>query len=313
MNTPEKSPSTHQPRLLLVDDDPAMIRIIGEMLAEFPDQRFATTGETALALAREATPDLILLDANLPNMTGFDVCEILKRDARLARVPVIFVTSHDAPALEVDAFRMGAADYVIKPLVATRLQSRVRAQLRLRQRVMEALARLPVDSAVPSQLRSAPTHVLAILAADTAEAHHDALEAIGKLHVAATIESARKIAELHTPSVIVLDARCCVVGPLDSPCAVIGEALAMWLRRHPQVPIVVLADACDVDTEQRTLDAGAADIIAKPAKPAVVQARVLAALSSTRKAEEEIRAMLDSSGRASVHPFPGVSRDTSGR
>jgi two-component system, cell cycle response regulator len=312
MNTPQQLHPTHQPRLLLVDDDPAMIRIISEMLAEFPDQRFATTGETALALAREATPDVILLDANLPNMTGFDVCEILKRDARLARVPVIFVTSHDAPALEVDAFRMGAADYVIKPLVASRLQARVRAQLRLRKRVMEALARLPVDPSVPSQLKSAPTHVLAILAADTAEAHHDALEAIGKLHVTATIGSALKFAQLHTPSVIVLDARCCAEGPLDSPCAVIGEALDVLLAAHPQVPVVVLADACDVDVEQRTLDAGAADIIAKPAKPAVVQARVLAALSSTRKAEEEIRALLDSSSRASVHLFPGVSREANG-
>jgi two-component system, cell cycle response regulator len=312
MNTPEKSHSTHQPRLLLVDDDPAMIRIIGEMLAEFPDQRFATTGESALSLARESTPDLILLDANLPNMTGFDVCEILKRDTRLARVPVIFVTSHDAPALEVDAFRMGAADYVIKPLVATRLQARVRAQLRLRQRVMEALTRLPVDQAVPAQLKSAPTQVLAILASDTAEAHRDALEAIGKLDVTASIGNALKLAQLHTPSVIVLDARCCAAGPLDSPCAVVGEALGVLLAAHPQVPVVVLADACDVDTEQRTLDAGAADVIAKPAKAAVVEARVRAALLSTRRAEEEIRALLDSSNRASVHPFPGGSRDGSG-
>src|SRR5690242_9203085 len=132
MEKAENRTSTHQPRLLLVDDDPAMIRIIGEMLAEFPNQRFATTGEAALALARESTPDLILLDANLPTMTGFDVCEILKSDTNLARVPVIFITSHDAPALEVDAFRMGAADYVIKPLVAPRLRARVRAQLRLR-------------------------------------------------------------------------------------------------------------------------------------------------------------------------------------
>ncbi|AET94220.1 CheB methylesterase (plasmid) [Burkholderia sp. YI23] len=299
MDKAENSTSTHQPRLLLVDDDPAMIRVIGEMLAEFPDQRFATTGEAALALAREATPDLILLDANLPNMTGFDVCEILKKDAKLARVPVIFVTSHDAPALEVDAFRMGAADYVIKPLVASRLQARVRAQLRLRRRVMETQARLHREGAKPV---SKPTgvRVLGILASDTAEAHRHALAAIGAVDIAADCEAALDVAERKEPDVIVLDTACC-----DNPCASVRSLLAQYAH----VPIVVLADGRDVETEQCTLDAGAADVIAKPAKSVVLEARVQGALDSARKAREEVRAWLESSGGASVHPFPVSARD----
>ena len=96
-------------RLLLVDDDPSVIQVMGGMLSQYPDQRFATSGEAALRLAREATPDLILLDVDMPGMTGFEVCEALKSDPTLARVPVIFVTSHDAPALEVAALQKGAA------------------------------------------------------------------------------------------------------------------------------------------------------------------------------------------------------------
>ncbi|BBU33182.1 hypothetical protein BTHE68_69160 (plasmid) [Burkholderia sp. THE68] len=302
MDKADHSASAYQPRLLLVDDDPAMIRIIGEMLAEFPDQRFATTGEAALALAREATPDLILLDANLPNMTGFDVCEILKSDAKLARVPVIFVTSHDAPALEVDAFRIGAADYVIKPLVAPRLQARVRAQLSLRRRVMEAQARLH-EAGVQAAPKPTGVRVLGILADDMVEAHRHALQSIGALDVVTDCEAALRLAQNKEPDAIVLDARCC-----DNPC----EAVHALLAKLPHVPIVVLADARDVQTEQCTLDAGAADVIARPARSAVLHARVLAALDSAKKALDESRALLDSSAGARVHPFPVFARDARG-
>ncbi|GJH09867.1 response regulator [Caballeronia novacaledonica] len=295
MENPENRTSTYQPRLLLVDDDPAMIRVIGEMLAEFPNQRFALTGEAALALARESTPDLILLDANLPNMTGFDVCEILKSDAKLARVPVIFITSHDAPALEVDAFRMGAADYVIKPLVAPRLRARVRAQLRLRHRVMEAQA------AKPAVTKPTGVRVLGILSDDMVEAHRHALEAIGALDLVKDCEAAVRLAQSKEPDAIVLDARCC-----NNPC----EAVRTLLAELAHVPIVVLADARDIETEQCTLDAGAADVIASPARSAVLQARVQGALTSARQAREELRAQLESARGASVHPFPVFARDT---
>ncbi|MEP6875473.1 MAG: response regulator, partial [Burkholderiales bacterium] len=66
--------STREVRLLLVDDDPSAIQLMGRMLAQYPNQRFATSGQAALRLAREATPDLIVLDVDMPGMTGFDVC-----------------------------------------------------------------------------------------------------------------------------------------------------------------------------------------------------------------------------------------------
>src|ERR1700688_1768931 len=97
----ERSVSSCDARLLLVDDDPSAIQVMSRMLAQYPDQRFATSGEVALRLAREATPDLILMDVDMPGMTGLDVFEAMKADPVLARVPVIFATSHDATALEV--------------------------------------------------------------------------------------------------------------------------------------------------------------------------------------------------------------------
>jgi two-component system cell cycle response regulator len=309
METADNLSPILEPRLLLVDDDPSMVRIIGQMLAEFPDQRFATTGESALALARDSTPDLILLDANLPDMTGFDVCEMLKSDAKLARVPVIFVTSHDAPALEVDAFGIGASDYVIKPLVAARLQARVRAQLRLRSRVLEMHARLLEEGATPSTLKAPGARLLGMLTSETAHAQRDALEAIGPLDVVADREGALSLIARSEPGAIVLDSRC---SNAPGETQALEQTVRALLAPNPLVPVIVLADACDADTEQRTLDAGAADVIAKPARPAVLQARVRAALCSARRAREALRAALESPAGASVHPFPVYIRDTRG-
>src|SRR5690349_7275576 len=118
-------------RLLLVDDDPSEIHVMARMLSQYPDQRFATSGQAALRLAHELTPDLIVLDVDMPGMTGLDVCEALKADPVLARVPIIFATSHDPTTLlQVTAFQKGASDFVTKPLIAAQLTARVRAHLR---------------------------------------------------------------------------------------------------------------------------------------------------------------------------------------
>ena len=87
-------------RLLLVDDDPEAIRMLSGMLPDYANQRFATSGKDALRLARAETPDLILLDIEMPDTDGFEVCRRLKGDRRLADVPVIFVTNHGGPASE---------------------------------------------------------------------------------------------------------------------------------------------------------------------------------------------------------------------
>lgn len=124
--------SSREVRLLLVDDDPSAIQIMGRILAQYPDQRFATSGEAALRLARDSTPDLIVLDVDMPGMSGFDVCDALKADPALAEVPVIFVTSHSEPEFEVSGFEMGAADFIAKPINAPLVLARVKRQLRVK-------------------------------------------------------------------------------------------------------------------------------------------------------------------------------------
>jgi PleD family two-component response regulator len=123
--------SEHPVSILLVDDDPAAIQLMGRILADLGQLRFATNGKDALRLARASAPDLILLDAEMPNMSGFHLLEALKRESALAAVPVIFITSHCEARFEVSALEMGAADFIAKPVRSSLILARVRAQLRI--------------------------------------------------------------------------------------------------------------------------------------------------------------------------------------
>src|ERR1700692_1568624 len=118
--------------ILLVDDDTGAIQLMGRILADVGNLRFATNGPDALRLARESAPDLILLDAEMPGMSGFELLKTLKAEFSLANVPVIFITSHTEAGFEVSALDMGAADFIAKPLKSSRVLARVRTQLRVK-------------------------------------------------------------------------------------------------------------------------------------------------------------------------------------
>ena len=119
--------------ILLVDDDPGTIQLLGRILDGQAKIFFATNGADALRLARESQPDLILLDAEMPDISGFEVCRALKTEPNLAEIPVIFVTSHREPALEIAGFEAGAADFISKPVSAPLVRARVQAHLRMKQ------------------------------------------------------------------------------------------------------------------------------------------------------------------------------------
>jgi diguanylate cyclase (GGDEF)-like protein len=120
-------------RLLLVDDDPGQIQHLGRLLSGYHQLRFATDGEQALSLARSWQPELVLLDAEMPGLDGFEVCRRMKADPLLADIPVVFVTQHHDAQVEAAVFELGAADFVAKPVSGPALRARVAMQLRLRR------------------------------------------------------------------------------------------------------------------------------------------------------------------------------------
>lgn len=120
--------------ILLIDDDLATLEVINESLRPHFRTRIATRGGKGLELARlSPAPDLVLLDLELPDMNGYQVCSALKRDVATADIPVIFLSSHSDIADITRGLELGAVDYVPKPVAPPILLARVRTQLRLRE------------------------------------------------------------------------------------------------------------------------------------------------------------------------------------
>lgn len=122
----------HSACILLVDDDPGTIQVLHRALGSFSNVRFATSGALALKLAEELQPDLILLDADMPGMSGIETFWKLKSDSLLQATPVIFVTSRRETDLEVEVLELGAVDFISKPVNPVLLRARVGTQLRLK-------------------------------------------------------------------------------------------------------------------------------------------------------------------------------------
>ena len=121
------------PTILVVDDAPDDLKLLSVLLKESYRIKIANGGEKALAIARSEPPDLILLDILMPGIDGFEVCRLLKQDARLKDIPVVFISALDDVWDKVKAFRIGGADYVTKPFQAEEVQARVDYQIELRR------------------------------------------------------------------------------------------------------------------------------------------------------------------------------------
>jgi len=130
-----------RPIILIVDDNPQNLALLGELLEPFYKVRVATSGLQALSVVQLVPPpDLILLDLMMPGMDGYEVIRRLKADSATASIPVIFVTAKDAQEDEEQGLKLGAVDYVSKPVNPTVLLARVAVHIELKQ-TRDALAR----------------------------------------------------------------------------------------------------------------------------------------------------------------------------
>jgi serine phosphatase RsbU (regulator of sigma subunit) len=119
-------------RILVVDDTPANIKILADLLRKDYLLSVATSGADALEIAgSQDPPDLVLLDIMMPEMDGYEVCQRLKADPRTRDVPVIFVTAMSEVDDETRGFSLGAVDYITKPIRPPIVRARVAAHLEL--------------------------------------------------------------------------------------------------------------------------------------------------------------------------------------
>jgi putative two-component system response regulator len=130
-----------KPCVLIVDDSPENVEILGEILRPHYRRLAALDGEKALKIAASAdAPDLILLDVVMPGLDGYQVCRRLKSDPRTSEIPVIFITSRGEVESETRGFDTGAVDYIAKPVSPPVVLARVKTHLELRK-ARESLSR----------------------------------------------------------------------------------------------------------------------------------------------------------------------------
>jgi two-component system, sensor histidine kinase and response regulator len=119
-------------KILIVDDNPKNRAICEEIFEEDFDLVHAEDGTSALRLARERHPDVVLLDVMMPGVNGYEVCQRMKADPDIGHIPVIIVSAKGQTNEIIEGFDSRADDYIVKPFVNSELRARVRATLRLK-------------------------------------------------------------------------------------------------------------------------------------------------------------------------------------
>ena len=132
------------PCILVVDDEVSNIIHLGKVLQGCGQFVFATDGAKALEMAAIHRPDVVLLDIEMPGMSGFEVCTEIKFNPTTSHCAIIFITSHSDQAVELKALIAGGVDFISKPFDATLCRLRVVNQIRLKQQA-DALARAERD------------------------------------------------------------------------------------------------------------------------------------------------------------------------
>ncbi|MBF0181537.1 MAG: diguanylate cyclase [Magnetococcales bacterium] len=145
-----------QPRILIVDDEATNIHVLTSFLRPF--YRIVTAKSGAQALQRmeaHALPDLILLDVNMPEMSGYEVCQQLKGNVDTRAIPVIFITSYTREEDESRGFEVGAVDYIGKPYHPSIVLARVKThiELKMTRDMLERLAILDGLTTIPNRRR----------------------------------------------------------------------------------------------------------------------------------------------------------------
>lgn len=269
-----------EPRLLLIDDDIVVLRALSGALSRYGHVRFATKAEDALTLLDQEPADLLLVDAELPGMSGLALLEVLaRRPAPRARA--VLITGHRQPAIEASARLLGAVGVLYKPFTPEAIGHSVSAALAHAQ-TRSADAPCGLDA-----LLIDPFRVL-VMASDM-DADSPAIESIasvcGWVEYTATMEQALKRTWDQSLDAIVV-----------TPSLRHGDAIEIirLLRAEPSLmttPIIVSQDAESQPDELLALQAGASDVL-RPGTPGrILQARLVNQMRGKRYAEFALAAM----------------------
>jgi len=229
--------------LLLVDDNPTNLQVLYQTLETTGCKLLvAKNGETALAIAQKASPDLILLDIMMPGIDGFEVCRRLKDNPDTANIPVIFLSALTETKDKVQGLQLGAVDYVSKPFQPDEVIARVNTHLtihRLKREVEQKKDALEdeLEAASAVQRRLLPKELPEIAGLKLAVYYETSLYAGGDYYDIAKIADNQwgflvADAEGHSaPAAVMMAMTCALFRSYPQPPAEPGELL-YFLNQH---------------------------------------------------------------------------------
>ncbi len=264
-----------KPGILIVDDVNENLHALISILRDDYAVMAATHGEKALELAaRTPQPELVLLDIKMPGMDGYQVLHCLKINPATADIPVIFVTALSESADEAEGIKLGAADYITKPVNPELLKQRILTQLELRRYRRKPLLTLGEKTLIRGELP------LLLLVDDVPENLHELVEALKQEYRILVANNGHKALDIlqgrNPPDLILLD----IVMPEMDGYEVCRRIKATSVgNRIPVIFVSVVDSAAD---KVRGFSIGAADYITKPFDIDEVRARVRTHLQLSR-------------------------------
>ena len=294
-------------RVLIVDDEAECLSALDRQLGdEFFDTLTADCGEDALALARREAPDLILLDALMPGLDGFETCKRLKADPETAHIPVVMMTTVDQPAARLRGLSVGADDFLVSPVRDVELFARVRSLVRLKTLFDEIRAREATGGLMgfgaALDVSAGEDRATIIVVDDGNERIPEFLTMLRSFGTVVTVPADRAIDRLRkTPCDIAVVGL--TGGRLD------GLRLVSRLRSHSetrQLPVLAFVDSVDTSPLVKGFELGINDCVKLPVDMLEVVARVRTLLRRKRLTERMRQNVLLSMRLATTDAVTGL-------
>jgi two-component system cell cycle response regulator len=265
-------------RVLVVDDVDANVRLLeAKLTIEYYDVLTATDGPTAIRVAAEERPDIILLDVMMPGMDGFETCRRIKADPASSHIPVVLVTALDGREDRIKGLDAGADDFVTKPIDDVVLFARVKSLTRLKlimdelREREESSRRMGVSADKAGRLKGSGGRILIV--DDNARQAEKMVEVLSKEH-RPTVETdpVSGLAAAKGPNDLLIVN---VAASEFDGLRLVAQVRSSESTRH--LPILAVVDPADRPRLVKALDLGVTDLLTKP-----VDAEELAARARTQ-------------------------------
>jgi two-component system cell cycle response regulator len=273
-------------RVLVVDDVDANVRLLeAKLTIEYYEVLTASDGPTAIRVAAEQKPDIILLDVMMPGMDGFETCRRIKADPATSHIPVVLVTALDGREDRIVGLDAGADDFVTKPIDDVLLFARVKSLTRLKlimdelREREESSRRLGVSADKAGKLKGSGGRILIV--DDNARQAAKMVEVLSKEHrpVVETDPTAGLAAARGLNDLLIVN----VAASEFDGLRLVAQVRSTESTRH--LPILAVVDPADRPRLVKALDLGVTDLLTKPVDPEELAARARTQVRRKRYAD----------------------------